>query len=541
MKKIIYITILIIFSSQTNAQNIHTTNQWQDDLRYLQDKVHKDYSNLFHKITKDDFDKTVEAFYTKIPSMQDAEIKVAFAELVALFGYGHTALWLTGWQYNSTTNFLQLPYNLYWFEDGIFIQGVHKDYKESIGAQVIKIENMPIASAIDAVKSVVSSENDQFFKGIGLSYLGVPEVMRAKNIITDISKVTLTLEKNGKQFEVTFKPFKSNEFPGSYGIVQTQGDWLAAHPSKNTPLWLKNFDEGYYYEYIEETKTVFVRQSTVFNGPESIEIFYKRVFEFIENNDVEMLIIDLRLNGGGNNHNNKSVITGIIQSKKINQKGRLFVVLGRRTFSAAQNLVNEIENYTQAIFVGEPTAENVNFYGDARFETLPNSQLPIRLSWAWWQDMNPRDTRVWTAPHIPVELSFKDYRSNYDPIIQTISLTAEIEIKINDFFDSNNIEEFKKYIEKYSKDVNYGFYNFEAKVNAFGYQLINIAKIDDAISIFLFNTVLYPESQNVWDSLAESYWKSGNIVKAKEFYNKVINMDPNGHTAENAKNMLSEM
>ena len=78
--------------------------------------------------------------------MQDAEIKVAFAELVALFGYGHTALWLTGWQYNSTTNFLQLPYNLYWFEDGIFIQGVHKDYKESIGAQVIKIENMPRAS-----------------------------------------------------------------------------------------------------------------------------------------------------------------------------------------------------------------------------------------------------------------------------------------------------------------------------------------------------------------------------------------------------------
>ena len=44
----------------------------------------------------------------------------------------------------------------------------------------------------------------------------------------------------------------------------------------------------------------------------------------------------------------------------------MFVIIGRRTFSACQNLVNELDNYTNAIFIGEPTAENINFYGDTR-------------------------------------------------------------------------------------------------------------------------------------------------------------------------------
>ncbi|MEP1151552.1 MAG: S41 family peptidase, partial [Balneola sp.] len=352
--------------------------------------------------------------------------------------------------YNEIIDFHQMPYNLYWFNDGIYVQGVHKNYKEALGAKVITIGSMPVEKAINAIKPVVSSENDQFFKGVGLNYLGVPEVMHAKRIIRDISKVTMTLEKNGKQFNITFVPRQSNSFPGNYGLIQSQGQWLDARPVSSTPLWLKHFDKRYYFEYLSKEKTVYVRQSSVIHDEERIEDFYSRVFDFIDNNEVEKLIIDLRLNGGGDNFNNKSVILGLIKSEKINQKGRLFVVIGRRTFSAAQNLVNEIENYTEATFVGEPTAENVNFYGDSRTETLPNSKLSIRLSWAWWQDKDPRDTRKWTAPQVAVELSFKDYVDNTDPIISAIELSSEIELTLSGLTLSRNTKEFKNKIKFYS-------------------------------------------------------------------------------------------
>ncbi|MBK8495338.1 MAG: tetratricopeptide repeat protein [Chitinophagaceae bacterium] len=55
------------------------------------------------------------------------------------------------------------------------------------------------------------------------------------------------------------------------------------------------------------------------------------------------------------------------------------------------------------------------------------------------------------------------------------------------------------------------------------------------------NTVLYPGSANAWDSLAEAYWKSKQKEKAIEYYNKAIELDPNGVTGENARQMLKKI
>ena len=55
------------------------------------------------------------------------------------------------------------------------------------------------------------------------------------------------------------------------------------------------------------------------------------------------------------------------------------------------------------------------------------------------------------------------------------------------------------------------------------------------------NAKFFPNSANVWDSLAEAYWKSGDKVKAEEYYKKAISLDPEGRVGENAKKMLAEM
>ena len=126
----------------------------------------------------------------------------------------------------------------------------------------------------------------------------------------------------------------------------------------------------------------------------------------------------MRLNGGGNNYKNKPVVTGIIESKKINKPGKLFVIIGRRTFSACQNLVNEFSNYTNALFVGEPTAENINFYGDTRRVELPKTKTSVFLSFAWWQDKPQWENGPWLAPQLAVDMSFDDYRMNKDPVLE---------------------------------------------------------------------------------------------------------------------------
>ncbi|WP_333621775.1 serine hydrolase [Sphingobacterium multivorum] len=66
----------------------------------------------------------------------------------------------------------------------------------------------------------------------------------------------------------------------------------------------------------------------------------------------------------------------------------------------------------------------------------------------------------------------------------------------------------------------------EGFLNGAGYELLNQHKINQAIDIFKVNTVLYPKSENVYDSLAEAYLKSGQIDSAKKNYQKVREINP---------------
>ena len=50
----------------------------------------------------------------------------------------------------------------------------------------------------------------------------------------------------------------------------------------------------------------------------------------------------------------------------------------------------------------------------------------------------------------------------------------------------------------------------EGIINRIGYQLLRLEKVDDAIEVFMQNTVDFPQSGNTWDSLAEAYMIKGN-------------------------------
>jgi len=540
MKKIIQLLVLaMVFSA--SAQSQLTATDWQNDLKVLQSTVHKDYSFLFKKTTAEAFDAQVESLYNEIPELEDHQITLGIARIVSSFKYGHTDV---GFRYQ------QLPINLYQFNDGVFIQGVHTDYKQAIGAKVIAIGDVSIGDAIKAVYPAVPVENDQYFKAYGLNYLRIPEVLHAQGIIKDLSDtVEFTLEKDGKIFKQSFKTLANKErVPTQYGFVKQKGDWLDARDSGELPLYIKHLDKIYYYEYLPEYKAVYVRHSQIQDdSTENIPAFYKRLFEYIDHSDVERLILDVRLNGGGNNYKNKAVIKGLIRSKKINKQGHLFVITGRRTFSACQNLVNEIDTYTDAIFVGEPTAENVNFYGDNRKIELPNSKLPVYLSFAWWQDKPQWENGPWTAPHIAVDMSFADYKSNRDPVLETTLSFSDPNFimdpmqHLTDLFMSGKMEQIKVDAKAMVSNPRYQFFDFEGQLNRAGYKVMGNGQMEPAVFIFQLVTELFPNSANAWDSLGEVHLKMKAFDKAKTYYQKAIALDPQGETGKNARAMLNEI
>lgn len=537
--------LLFFISLHVLAQNKLSAKQWQEDLKFFQTQVHQDYPFLFKKITATDFDKAVREFNDAIPGMQDHEVMVGFSRMVSLFKYGHTRLGFS----DSPIKLHQLPMVLYQFNDGIFITGVHKDYEQALGKKVIAIEGMPVEEVLKAIYSAVPVENEQFFKAYGLRYVMIPEVLHAQGVTASLKKtISITLANDASSFEVDVAAIQDLEIPTTYGMVKEGGDWLEVSNKTNIPYYKKHLDKIYYMEYLADEKTVYVRQSQIQDDPsEDIPAFYKKVFDFIGNNDVEKFILDVRLNGGGNNYKNKPVITGVIKADKINKPGKFIVILGRRTFSACQNLVNELSNYTNAVFVGEPTSENINFYGDNRRVQLPNSGLNTYLSFAWWQDKPQWENGPWLAPHIAADTSFEQYRTNQDPVME-----AALEFSDSNFildpmahltalFEAGELETVASEAMRMVKDPQYQFFYFEREFNQVGYRLIGAGRLQEATYVLGMNTQLFPDSANAWDSLAEAYWKAGDLEKAKELYKKAIAMDPEGVVGENARKMLKEL
>ncbi|MCA0132752.1 tetratricopeptide repeat protein [Winogradskyella alexanderae] len=536
---------IALFYTQTRAQDVTDTKEWQEDLRFLQNTINNKYPFLFKKVTSETFNSEVEKFHDAIPNMEQHEILVGFERIVSLFKYGHTRVG----NREGVIDYHKLPVNLYHFKDGIYIEGVHKSHEAILGGKLLKIEGVPVEEALRRIKPAFPAENDQWFKAYGTGYLAQPEMLHAQGVTKKLKQtITYTVVKDGNTFDYDLSSFTPERGRTRYGYMKQEGEWLSSRNQEITPLYLKHLDKIYYYEYLPEEKAVYVRHSQIQDDPsEDIPTFYAKLFDFIESNDVEKLIIDVRLNGGGNNYKNKPIVTGIIKSEKINKPGHLFVIIGRRTFSACQNLINELDNYTNVVFVGEPSGENINFYGDNRRVMLPNSKLPVYLSFAWWQDKPQWENEDWTAPHAPVEMTFTEYSTNQDPVLQK-ALDFETEGFVLDpmghltnLFMSGQMERVKQEALAMIQDERYAFVDFEDQFNRAAYNMIGGEQNQGAIFVLQLTTQAFPKSELSWKNLGDALRHAENYEQAKACYMKVIELNPDSPQAKSAKSTLDKM
>lgn len=523
-----------VVRAQASAQSGKLTpEQWRQDLRFFADQMARTHQNAFHTVSKEKFDAAVKRLEERIPSLAHHEIVVELIRIVALVGDGHTTVSFAARSHGHGPSDTRgafkgdiYPVRFYQFKDGLYVQSAAPEYRDAVGGRVVAIGKTPIAQALASVSELVWRDNEMGIRANAPRFLTIPEVLHALKIADDLSKVNLVVEKDGKQSTIELKPTGRFQFHRG-----TPAGWVDARADAKapTPLWLKNPDNRFWFEHLKDQGMLYVQFNAVQNKQdETVEAFFNKVFEYVEANQVDKLTLDLRLNGGGNNYLNLPITLGLIKSR-VNKRGKLFVIIGRETFSAAQNTVNELEKYTNAIFIGEPTAATPNHFGDARPFVLPNSQLTVQASTLWWQDMDPRDRRHWTAPEIAAELSFEDYRMNNDPAMAAIlkyTPGQSIAELIAGALANNNIADFVKRYRSFRSDPTRVYIDTESLINRLGYDLVSRHRLDDAIEVFKLNVEYYPRSANVYDSLAEAYVSKGDREQGIKYYNKALEIDP---------------
>ena len=95
--------------------------------------------------------------------------------------------------------------------------------------------------------------------------------------------------------------------------------------------------------------------------------------------------------------------------------------------------------------------------------------------------------------------------------------------------DFKSVEE---HYQKLSQKFRYSIPVPENLINQLGYQSLFAERFDEAIAIFKTNVERYPDSANVYDSLAEAYERKGQLELAAPLYEKAQtlgqqNQDPN--------------
>ena len=507
-------------------------DQWREDLRYMAEEMPKAHRNLFHTLTKAQFDEAVKRLDEKIPALARHQIIIEMMRIVALVGDGHTNIAPTR---DPKIAFRTYPIKLYFFKDGLYVRAATRENQALVGARVIKIGNASVDDAYAAVRELIGRDNEMDARFFAPHLMTMPEILHALGLIHDLENAPFTVENQGKQHEINLRPLGPAEMmpPDSDLSWLNKPDWIDARNGNSAAriLWLKDPQNKFWFEYLADSKTVYVQLNQVGDKEnETLEGFSKRLFSFVAANPVERFVLDLRLNRGGNGFLNRPLVLGIIKSDKIDQRGKLFTLVGRSTWSAAQMLVNELEKYTQTIFVGEPTGGKINSYGDSRKITLPNSGITVRVSTLWHQGNDERDKRQWTAPAVAADLTFADYRANNDPALKAaLNYVPRKSLRemMLEALAANDLQTAVKRFSEWKADPANEYLEAEPRLLGVGAELMTRKRVDQAIEIFKLTTTAAPQSANAYASLAEAYQASGNKELAIRNYEKALALKPN--------------
>lgn len=403
------------------ARKMTRDEGWRFDLALLAREIRRVGIAPPLRRNEAEIERAVRQLHEAIPRLTDAQVVVEMSKLMRKVDDGHTGIIPV-----SRPEFQRaLPIQLYLFEEGLFVIAADPKHKELLGAQVVKLGEQTPEAVGRALDPLIPRDNVMGVPQRAPYLMRHPGLLHALNLAPDTRGVTLTVRQTPGGAQRTVRVEADASQPNIWNVLPHPQGWVGLPQtitSAPVPLYLKNMGAPYWFEHLPERRLVYAQINSIRDGrEESLAQFSERLLKFVgERDDAEALVIDLRWNNGGNTFLTTPLVHGLVRSAKLGRRGRLFVVVGRRTFSAAQNLATYIERHASPVFVGEATGSSPNFVGEEEFFTLPYSGILANVSELLWQSSWPGDERKWIAPHLYAPPTFGHFRANRDPALEAI-------------------------------------------------------------------------------------------------------------------------
>lgn len=537
---IIALVIMLFSTALTAQERVMTDEQWRTDLAQMSTAIKDIHFKPFAEVSEADFDTAVVELSDAIPEMSDKAIIASMAKIVASIHDGHTRLHLprqfpelaleaeighsgTAPPYFDELKFQQLPVSFELFEDGLFITGATTAFTHSIGREVVAVGDVSADKAIDLAKTTSFHENDNRANLIAPNRLALPEVLQALGIIKPDEQVSiLTRDKNSIEERITLPSMSTGSGPLSSGANQSV-------------LWLKNRDQHEWYEVLPSQDAIYVQVNQFAESPpRPYGSFVAETLAAAREAEVSRFIIDLRHNTGGIGAWTTPFLTGLSRSE-FNEYGRLYVLIGKTTFSAAQHFLHEFEEFTYAIFVGEPSGAKPSHFSDPKRVILENSGLTLRVSTLYWHSWLANDFREASNPHIDAPLTSQDFFTGKDPALQaalTYNAPSSLALQMGEQLRKGKIQNGLLLLNRYITDGTIANHQQAVpELLQLGHDLLDDEVTRPGFFVLFLTNNYFPGNADVLTGLGRAHELMDSPEEALEAYNDALEIDPENKEA----------
>jgi hypothetical protein len=375
--------------------------QWALDLEAISSELPKLHKNLFAKLSEADFRKAGADLKAALPSLAPDEILVRILRLVASIGDSHTSL---GYRPGAA-----FPLDVYWYDDGIWIRNVISPWASLLHGRITAVDGHPIGDVTAALAALIPHENESQVRGQIPSLLTNPAILHGLKLIVKPDAARFTVrDTSGTEHSADLNSIAASERPA--WIADINAEYAAFQ-------YLMNRQKDYWDMVMPKAKSLYFQYNVCRDTPgRPFGAFVKEMFAAADAAGVERIIVDLRLNGGGNSAVFQPFKTALNAHPALNQKGKIFVLIGRRTFSSALINAVEMKLETPALLAGEPTGGKPNHFGEVRTFKLPGSGWIVSYSTNYFKEVDGDPLSL--EPDILVRVDFADQLSGRDPVLE---------------------------------------------------------------------------------------------------------------------------
>ena len=515
-------TISIAAAAQTATGSPKTLSaeQWREDLRFMMREIEGRHANPYHHVSKAALGEAAADLDARIPNLERNEIIVGMMRIAAMIGDGHTRV---DPRKDAAFGFPSLPLTLYLFDDGLWVRATAPGFEKLLGARVEAIGGVPAEEAIRRVSALASRENAIGPRAYVPLYLAMPDVLEAIGLSDSRNHASLSLVREGRRWiEKVSAGEVAPLWPADTDIsLVTPEGWSDAR-SVPQPLWLQAPLELHRLAEVPGHSAVYAQLNMVseYKG-QTLEAFGQAIAAKAQATNPRAVILDLRLNRGGNGDLGNRFIPSLVRIEDADT--RLFVLTGRGTFSASQFLLDDLDRLTDTVFIGEPASSRPTGYGDGYRATMPNSGISIRTSIKYWQ--SGQDMRDWTAIDIAPGYRFADYLAGRDP-----ALEAALAFDPKQMLEARLFEDAGKgaaAIAATADDPKYRYADLDRSAQRVAQRLLRAKQQDAALTLARWDAARFPKSTDAATVLAFIADATGHKDEARRAAQTAVVLDPN--------------